>query len=137
MLTKIGFEKNRGFILFSFIAFLLCLFYSMFYQPRLVSDSSDYIMLAKEFLGHGDTSLDLSNRSPLYSMLIIPFLKIYGEAGFLYPLMYFHFFLIFLCSMIVFKIFDMWERFKSLPYWAGFFIFNHFLYHLVWTSDIE
>lgn len=108
-----------------FIIALICLLYALVFQPVSMGDSSVYVTLAKQFLGTDTTHVDLSNRSPFYSTILSIFIKIFGEKNFLFFVVYFQYLLIFVCGLLIYKIFDEIIENKYIPALTGFvFLFN-------------
>lgn len=113
---------DRQFIYFVIISFITCLIYAIVFQPitwQISGDAGAYIELAKQFLGISERNIDLSHRQPLYSFILAIFILVFGESEFIYPIMYFQFFLVFVSSLIVYKIFDNLGQSKKLSLFAG------------------
>ncbi len=111
--------KVKPFRIFFLVSFLLCAFFAIVFQPitwQAQGDAPSYVELAKQFLGISTDFVDLSNRQPLYSILIAPFIFIFGETFFIYPLMWFQFLMVFFSSIFVYKIFEELNLFKCHPF---------------------
>lgn len=108
---------------FTFVSGALCLLYCFLFSPityEAQGDSPSYIELARQIFdlpGAGTT--DLSARSPLYSVIIGLFILVFGEAGYLIPLMTFQYFLIFLSSLFIYKIFLQLTGKRGVAFFAG------------------
>lgn len=108
---------------FTFVSGALCLLYCFLFSPityEAQGDSPAYIELARQIFdlpGAGTT--DLSARSPLYSVIIGIFILVFGEAGYLIPLMTFQYFLIFLSSLFIYKIFLQLTGKRGVAFFAG------------------
>lgn len=99
--------------IFAILSFSYCLLLALFFEPitwQAHGDAAAYIELAKQFLHTTTENIDLSHRQPLYSGILAIAIFIFGEDGFLYPVMYFQFFLVFISSILVYKIF---ARFRA------------------------
>ena len=101
-------ERYFSLIVFALISFLLCILYSFAFSPITYEAQGDfpaYLDLAKQ-IWHidGAPDTDLSHRSPLYSIIMGLFYLVFGESHYLLPLMVFHYTLIFLSSVITYKI---------------------------------
>jgi len=109
---------DKKFRIFTICSFLYCLLLALVCHPVVMESQGDapaYIELAKQFLGMSDNTTDLSSRQPLYSLFLAPFISIWGENGFSYPVMYCQFFMVFLSSLLLYKLFEKFLLFKSFP----------------------
>jgi hypothetical protein len=91
---------------------------------QVKEDSGNYIFLAKQFLGFDNTGRELSSRSPFYFILLAIFLRIFGEENFLQFVMYFQYLLIFVCGLLIYKIFDkiIENKYFFGIYWSYLFV---------------
>ena len=105
--------------LFVGMSFLICLVYAIAFSPITAGDSSAYISMAKHWLGDS-ADFDQGTQSPLYGLLLALFLKIFGENNYLIFVVYFQFLLIFMTSIIVFRITCRLTHSIKLSYLAGF-----------------
>jgi 4-amino-4-deoxy-L-arabinose transferase-like glycosyltransferase len=120
MRNKIFFSN---FTLFIVVSGVLCLFYTLLFHPVTYQAQGDYpayINLAKQIFNiPGAATTDLSHRSPLYSVVLGLFILIFGESGHLYPLMIFQYFLIFVTSILIYKIFKLLTSDRIIAFIAG------------------
>ena len=108
--------KDKRLKYFSIFAFIYCTVCCLIFEPitwQAVGDAEAYIELAKHFLGTSASNFDLSHRQPLYSLLLAPFIFVFGDNGFLLPVMVLQFFMIFISSLIIYKIFEKPITFKD------------------------
>lgn len=101
-------ERYFNLKVFALVSALLCILYSFAFSPITYEAQGDfpaYLDLAKQ-IWHidGAPNTDLSHRSPLYSIIMGLFYLVFGESHYLLPLMVFHYALIFLSSVIAYKI---------------------------------
>ena len=96
------------FRVFIFAGGALCLFYAIIFRPITFEGQGDYpayLDLARQiFHLPGATENDLSHRSPLYSLLMGLFILLFGEAHYTVPLVLFQYGLVFLSSLLVYRI---------------------------------
>jgi len=96
------------FRVFIFAGGALCLFYAIIFRPITFEGQGDYpayLDLARQiFHLPGATENDLSHRSPLYSLLMGLFILLFGEAHYTLPLVLFQYGLVFLSSLLVYRI---------------------------------
>lgn len=114
--------KDKVFRTFAIAAFFYCLLCAAIFKPitwQAKGDAGAYIELSKQFLGISNEFKDFSNRQPLYSFLIAPFILVFGEDTFLYPVMWLQFLIIFLSALIVYALFKKLNLFKFLPVLSG------------------
>ncbi len=101
-------DNNLGFYLFIFFSSALCTIYCLLFHPityEAQGDFPSYLDLAKQIYGlPGATTTDLGHRSPLYSVILGLFIKIFGEPQYLIWLMGFQYLLIFLSSTLIYKL---------------------------------
>ena len=116
-------NKNSGFFLVIFFSSALCTIYSLFFHPITYEAQGDfpaYLDLAKQIYDlPGASDTDLSHRSPLYSLILGLFIIIFGEAHFLAPLVVFQYILIFLTSLLVYKVIFQLTDNKTAAFIAG------------------
>lgn len=100
--------RDRTFFLFIGFSGMLCLTYSLIFRPVTYEAQGDfpaYLDLARQiFHLPGATDTDLSHRSPLYPLIMGFFMLLFGEAHYLVPLIGFQYFLIFVSSLLVYRI---------------------------------
>ncbi|MGI6306188.1 MAG: hypothetical protein ACOXZQ_10005 [Bacteroidales bacterium] len=104
-----GREGDRTlFNVFVFAGGALCLFFAIIFRPITFEGQGDYpayLDLARQiFHLPGATENDLSHRSPLYSLLMGLFILLFGEAHYTVPLVLFQYGLVFLSSLLVYRI---------------------------------
>ncbi len=136
--VKLG-KFVENFKIFVLISLIVCIFYAIAFRPisfEALGDSYEYIELAKQFAGLPNNMEDYSHRQPLYSMIIWSFIVTLGEDNFIVPLMWFQFLLVFISSLMIFKIFESLKLFRSLPFLAGLlYLFNlstiHYGYNIL------
>ena len=108
---------------FIFISGALCLLYCFLFRPitfEAQGDSPAYIELAKQIFNlPGAGTMDLSHRSPLYSIILGLFILVFGEAHYLVPLMVFQYFLVFLSSLFIYKIFRQLTGSPTISFISG------------------
>jgi hypothetical protein len=101
-------SKRLNYKTFILVSGLLCLLYALLFRPITFEGQGDfpaYLDLAKQIFGlPGATDVDLSHRSPLYSIILGLFILVFGEAHYLVPLIFFQYLLIFISSLLVYKI---------------------------------
>ena len=120
MKSRIHLSFFRVFIILSGA---FCLLYVMTFNPvtyEAQGDFPSYLELAKQIYhlpGAGET--DLSHRSPLYSLVLGLFILLFGESHYLHHLMIFHFTLIFLTSILIYKIFNLITGNRIISFIAG------------------
>jgi len=90
-----------------------------FFSPITAGDSSTYICMAKHWLGES-ADFDQGAQSPQYGIFFTAFLTIFGNNYYLNFVVYFHFLLIFMTSIIVFRIASRLTHNINLSYLAGF-----------------
>ena len=116
-------NKYLGFYLFIFFSSALCTIYSLFFHPITYEAQGDfpaYLDLAKQIYGlPGAGTEDLSHRSPLYSVILGMFILIFGESRYLVWLMVFQYFLIFLSSILIYKIIYQLTDNQTSAFFAG------------------
>ncbi len=116
-------SKRLNFITFIFVSGALCLFYTLLFRPVTYEAQGDYpayLDLAKQLYGlPGASDTDLSHRSPLYSLILGLFIIIFGEAHFLTILVVFQYILIFITSLLVYKIILQLTDNKTAAFIAG------------------
>ena len=109
---------DKKFRIFTICSFLYCLLLALVCHPVVMESQGDapaYIELAKQFLGMSDSPTDLSSRQPMYSIFLAPIIRFWGENRFSYPVMYCQFFMVFLSSLLLYKLFEKFRLFKSFP----------------------
>ncbi len=120
MKNKIRFSSFTIFLLSSGI---LCLFYALVFHPVTYEAKGDfpaYAALAKQIYDlPGAGAEDLSHRSPLYSVIMGLFMIVAGGSAYLPILMYLHYFLIFLTSVLVYWIFFSVTANRYIAFTAG------------------
>jgi len=104
-----GREGDRTlFNVFVFAGGALCLLFAIIFRPITFEGQGDYpayLDLARQiFHLPGATENDLSHRSPLYSLLMGLFILLFGEAHYTVPLVLFQYGLVFLSSLLVYRI---------------------------------
>ena len=108
---------------FIFISGALCLLYCFLFRPitfEAQGDSPAYINLARQIFNlPGAETMDLSHRSPLYSIILGLFILVFGEAHYLVPLMVFQYFLVFLSSIFIYKIFRQLTGSQTIAFISG------------------
>ena len=108
---------------FIFISGALCLLYCLLFRPitfEAQGDSSAYINLARQIYNlPGAETMDLSHRSPLYSIILGLFILVFGDAHYLVPLMVFQYFLVFLSSIFIYKIFWQLTSNQTIAFISG------------------
>lgn len=100
-MNKILTQKN----LFFLLAFI-CLCYGVFFKPIMMQDGSGYMEIAKIFAGIKNPSIDTSDRQPFYSIILSIFYRIFNGPFLLKAIIIFQYMLIFLNSILLFKIFQ-------------------------------
>ena len=108
---------------FTFVSGALCLLYCFLFRPitfEAQGDSPAYINLAKQIFNlPGAGTMDLSHRSPLYSIILGIFMLVFGEAHYLVPLMVFQYLLVFLSSLFIYKIFRQLTGNQTIAFISG------------------
>lgn len=110
--------KDQTFRALAIFAFIYCLILALCFKPisvEALGDAPDYIELAKQFAGIADNSVDLSHRQPLFSLFIAPLILLFGEEGFLYPMMYLQYAMMFASSLLVYQLFRELDLHQRLP----------------------
>ncbi len=100
--------QRKVYLAFLAVSGVLCILYLLLFRPvtwETQGDYPDYLDLARQiFHLPGASSEDLGHRSPLYSVLMGLFILLFGEGHYLVPLVVFQYFLVFLSSILVYKI---------------------------------
>lgn len=116
-------SKRLNFNTFIIVSGALCLLYILLFRPVSYEAQGDYpayLDFAKQLYGlPGASDTDLSHRSPLYSLILGLFIIIFSEAHFLAPLVVFQYVLIFLASLLVYKIILRLTDNKTAAFIAG------------------
>ena len=110
----------KTFIYFSGALCVLCciLFRPVTYEAQ--GDFPSYLGLAKQIFNlPGAGAESLSHRSPLYSIVMGLFIGAFGETHFLMPLMAFQYLLIFLSSLLIWRIFGQLTENTAVAFIAG------------------
>jgi 4-amino-4-deoxy-L-arabinose transferase-like glycosyltransferase len=101
-------NKFFSFAVFVFLSGTLCLLYCLTFRPITYEARGDfpaYIDLARQIYHlPGAPSTDLSHRSPLYSVILGLFVLVFGDTRYLVAMMVFQYVLIFLSSLLIYRI---------------------------------
>lgn len=102
-------NKPSFYVIFLLINALLCIFYILVFRPVVIEangDASSYIGLAGQIFNFPDApAIDLSHRSPLYSILLGFAMLIFGQNNFLEPVVILQYFIVFLTSLLIYRVF--------------------------------
>jgi 4-amino-4-deoxy-L-arabinose transferase-like glycosyltransferase len=119
-------RKNNNYlniVAFALVAGGLCLLYCLLFRPitfEAQGDSPAYINLARQIYNlPGAETMDLSHRSPLYSIILGLFILVFGETHYLAPLMVFQYALVFLSSIFIYKIFRQLTGSQTIAFISG------------------
>jgi 4-amino-4-deoxy-L-arabinose transferase-like glycosyltransferase len=111
------------FTIFLLSSGILCLLYAIVFHPVTYEAKGDfpaYVGLARQIFDlPGAGTDDLSHRSPLYSVIMGFLMLVAGESVYLPLLMYLHYFLIFVTSILVYRLFFSITGNRSIAFTAG------------------
>lgn len=101
-------RATNSYRIFIFVAGAIIISYMFLFRPITYEAQGDfpaYLDLARQiFHLPGASDTDLSHRSPLYSIVLGLFLLVFGEPHYLTALMVFNYVLIFISSLLIYKI---------------------------------
>ena len=108
---------EKTFTIYIITSMLLCTIFSICFDPIIFRDSIEYINIAKDFLGQSEC--DKGNRSPLYIFLLAGLMKLFGEENYLTVTFFIQYAMIFVVSILVYKIFEKLTSNARLSFLTG------------------